>query len=107
MFAAARKTASDANAAELDRVAAIHLLGGRWGHGDRDADAAALGALAGPQNAGAIQTAALANLGRMRGGHVGEILVGVWKDGSPAVRMKVMDELLSRREWTETLLDAS
>jgi putative membrane-bound dehydrogenase-like protein len=104
LFAAARKTASDSGVTEADRVAAIHLLG--HGSANQDADAATLRALAGPQNSRAIQSAALVNLGRMRGGVVGEILVGVWKSGSPAVRTKVMDELLSRREWTQDLLTA-
>ena len=58
------------------------------------------------KNSGAIQTEALANLGRMRGNRVGEILINVWKSGSPSVRLKVMDELLSRREWTEGLMAA-
>ncbi len=104
LFAQARNTATNAGAADADRVAAIHLLG--RGLAGRETDREELGALLGPQNSQAVQAAALANLTQMPGDRTAEILIGAWKSSSPAVRVKILNLLSSRQEWIQDLLAA-
>ncbi len=104
LFAQARKTAPDAGAPDADRVAAIRLLG--RGLTGREADREGLAALLGPQNSQAIQSATLANLAQMPGDRTAQILIGAWKSGSPATRVKILNLLSSRQEWVQSLLGA-
>src|SRR5207244_454674 len=62
-LARARATATDPKAAEAERLSAARVLG--LDIAGRDADLAALGKLLGPQHSPALQSAALAALGRI------------------------------------------
>ncbi len=103
-LADARLSAADHDAKEPERVSAIRLLG--RGPSKQTEDFQELGALLGPQNSQAIQTAALERLGQTRGGDVAEILIGSWKTASPSARARILELLLSRQEWIQSLLAA-
>jgi putative membrane-bound dehydrogenase-like protein len=104
LFAGARALAIDKNAPEHDRVAAIRLLG--RGPSMQTEDFQELGSLLGPQNSQSLQSAALERLGQGRGTPVADTFIANWKSASPAARARILELLLSRPEWVQSLLSA-
>jgi putative membrane-bound dehydrogenase-like protein len=102
MITHARATAGDDKASEQDRIASVRLLG-REKDG-RGADLAVLGNLLVPQNSAALQTVALATLGRIADERVPALVTPSWKGYSPALQGQVLDLLLSRQSWLGQLL---
>jgi putative heme-binding domain-containing protein len=101
---AARTVAMDAKARPGDRQTAIGLLGHEKSH--RADDLVLLGKLLVPQNAAAIQSAAVAALGRMADDRAAALLLRGWKTYTPALQAQALDLLLSRRPWQPRLLAA-
>jgi putative heme-binding domain-containing protein len=58
-----------------------------------------------PQNAAALQLAAVAALGRIADERVPELLTAGWNGHSPALQAQILDVLLSRAGWQNRLLD--
>ena len=104
IFSQARQLAADPQITEAKRLLAIRLLG--RGIGNQEDDLKKMGELLGPLSPGALQKAALASLKRCHQKTVAEILVAGWKGYLPETRGEVMNILLSRAEWTQTLLGA-
>jgi len=86
------------------RLAVIRLLG--HPHTGRDGDLQRLGELLRPQEPAVIQEAALASLGRATGGETAAILLSRWRTLGPALRPEVLNVLLRRTEWIQSLLAA-
>lgn len=100
----ARKLAADDNAAPKLRMAALALLG-------RDAsqpeqDAALLTDLLSARRSPEIQSAALTAIGRFEPSRVPPLLLAGWRGYLPALRSQVLELLLSRDPWTDSLLQA-
>ena len=71
-----------------------------------ESDMALLSRLLDPRQPPELQTAAVVALGRLRHDSVpGRLLVG-WRSHSPALRGQILDVLLSRADWTKSLLAA-
>jgi putative membrane-bound dehydrogenase-like protein len=104
LFAAARKLAAEASAAEADRTAAVAILG--RGPDGVESDLELLSVLLAPQSAPAIQQAAVSALSHVRHERVPSILLARWKESSPALRPQLLDALLGREAWHEPLLAA-
>lgn len=104
MFAFARATVSNEQAGDDDRLRAMRLLG--RDEADRVRDVAALVALLTPQSSGAVQQAAVETLARIDNDEVPKALLAGWKSHTPAVRSAILDALLSRNHWIDTLLTA-
>ncbi|MBU6402531.1 MAG: c-type cytochrome, partial [Verrucomicrobia bacterium] len=104
VFAQARVVAMAAMASGVDRVAAIRLLG--RGMRDQAKDYEALDGLLGPQYSPQLQQAALATLARAQGGPVAEMLLSGWSGYGPALRLQVVNVLLTRQAWIPVLLAA-
>jgi putative membrane-bound dehydrogenase-like protein len=100
MLAAARKLAVDEQSAEGMRLAALAVLG----HDPTDRDE--LGNLLAPRHPAAVQSAALAALGRVPDDRVADTLLAGWKSHTPALRGQVLDVLFSRDAWLRRLLVA-
>jgi putative membrane-bound dehydrogenase-like protein len=103
MLAECRAISGDANVNEPDRIAAISVLGRQ--SDQRDADLSRLTELLSPQNSAAIQSAALAGLGRINSDRVAEMVISAWSTRSPALKSQALDLLLSRKEWQRRLID--
>jgi len=71
----------------------------------RDEDVKLLGELLVPQNSAALQSAAVAALGRIADDRVPEALAADWNVHSPALKGQILDVLLSRGSWQPRLLD--
>ena len=107
LFSEARlrvKQAAQNSDMPADLVPAISLLG--LGRTEREQDWQQLGNLLQPQFSLNIHQTALTGLRRASGKQVGSILIDHWQASSPAMRPELLDIVLSRREWTESLLDA-
>jgi putative membrane-bound dehydrogenase-like protein len=104
MFDFARQTAANEAAPEEDRLRTVRLLG--RGESGRATDIDALVALLAPQSSGALQTAAVTALTRIDDLRVPTALLAGWKSHEPAVRSEILDALLGRASWIETLLTA-
>ncbi|MEO5804248.1 MAG: c-type cytochrome, partial [Verrucomicrobiota bacterium] len=100
IFVQARETADNSSAAEGDRLLAVRLLGCRTNENDLEH----LGKLLGPQNSPALQHAALQSI--VIGGREGavEILMANWKTCALSLRQEILNSLLGRSEWSESLL---
>lgn len=103
LFASARKTVRDADAAEDERLRAMQLLGQTAK--DRDADIALLASLLSPQNSSRLQSAAIAALAAIGDPQVPAALLGGWQAYGPELRGQVVDALLARPKWIERLLE--
>jgi putative heme-binding domain-containing protein len=102
LVASARKLATDATAAEAERLAALSLLG--RDPAQRDADVKRLGDLLAPQTAASLQSAAVAALGRISDARVPQLLSAGWSAHTPALKGQILDLLLSRGAWQRDLL---
>ena len=103
-FAEARKTVQDPKAQPADVIRAIRLLG--RGPGDRGEDLKLLAQMLSPQNAGEVQSAALAALGRFDDQRIPTLLLAGWKAYTPNIRAQALAILLGRLDWVAPLLDA-
>lgn len=103
LTALARKIATDENAPEGQRKAAIRLMARE--SSDRAEDIKTLGSLLGLQSSLAIQVAAVSHLGSLSGKVVPEVLLERWSNYTPAIRAEVLNVLTTRSEWVAILLD--
>jgi putative membrane-bound dehydrogenase-like protein len=101
----ARRLAVEEKAADAERISALSLLG-RGGGKSADSERVLLGKLLVPQTSPAVQSAALAALGRIPEESVAATVLAGWKGYSPGLRGQVLDLLLSREIWLEKLLAA-
>jgi putative membrane-bound dehydrogenase-like protein len=104
VLSAARKVAADEKASERLRLTALGVLGND--PAGRDEDRRELGQLLAPRHPAAVQSAALAALGRVPDDAVADTLLAGWKGHTPALRGQVLDLLLSRDAWLRRLLAA-
>lgn len=96
LLVTAARLATDDQAPENERLAAIALLGRTPKHiGD---DLAALEHLLTPQQSSAIQQAAVAALGRIPDERAVQLVLAGWKRHSPALKGALLDFLLSRQD---------
>src|SRR6185312_6288392 len=93
MLKQARTTAADERADEKDRLAVLPLLGREAKK--RDGDLKLLSSLLVPQNSSALQSAAVVALGRIKDGHVSELMTTGWNTHTPALKGQILDLLLS------------
>lgn len=102
LLTTARDVALDANAPAPRRALAVRLIG----HGvPKNYDATKdLASLLKPETPSEVQAAAVAQLGRLRGGDVAGVLLGGWKAYGPALRNSVLDVLLARGDGVDALL---
>lgn len=98
VFAQAEKT-SDAN-----RKLALLLLG--RGFDQQQQDFAILAALLAPQNSRQLQSAAVSALAQFGSKSTPELLIKRWKSFGPGLRVEVLNALLSRQVWVNSVLDA-
>lgn len=104
LFAAARKTLTAERAATDAKLRAVRLLGRGLDH--QQEDMTALAELLVPQTAEELQSAAVAELGRLRSPRVPELLLRGWKAFVPVQRRQVLGVLFSRDKWLSAVLDA-
>ncbi len=104
LWESARRLVPDDTAVEAERVAAVSLL--RHSAAKDASDRDRIAGLLRPRVSAAIQQAAVTNLGYVNDPRVADLLLAGWKGHSPQIRGTVLDALLSRREWTGTLLSA-
>jgi putative heme-binding domain-containing protein len=103
MFDQARLLTADDKASETERLVALPLLGREAKK--RDEDVKRLAELVVPQNSAALQSAAIATLGRIGDARVSELLTVGWTAHSPGIKGQIFDVLLSRDAWQSQLLD--
>jgi putative membrane-bound dehydrogenase-like protein len=100
----ARRTVADARANEDLRLAAMPLLGRQLA--ERPGDITQLQNVLVARNSAALQTTAIRVLGRLDDDRVpGTVLAG-WNGHSPALKVQILDLLLSRPRWQRRLLQA-
>lgn len=104
IFEFARATAANDQAGGEQRLECVRLLG--HSEAARERDLAVLGGLLVPQASGAIQSAAVEALARIDASEVPGVLLAGWRSHGPAVRSEILDALLSRENWAESLLHA-
>ena len=104
VWSAARRVVDDESAPEPERIGAAQLIGygARSNVNDRDH----LIGLLRPQVSPALQQAAVAALGATREPKLADVLLVGWKAYSPAIRDAILDAVLSRTEWTSSLLSS-
>ncbi len=98
----ATKTLDGSGATARQQVAAIEMLA----HGKFEAVCESLGAMLDSRYAPSVQMAAIHALGRFDTPDVAEELIDAWDRLSPAVRGEVVEVLLGRPTWTNSLLGA-
>ncbi len=103
-FLWARETVLDDEAPQAARLAALPLLG-REPEALED-DLELLVELLAPQNPPALQEAALQSLAGLEQEDLADLLVELVPTTTPRLQAKIVDVLLSRAAWTETLLAA-
>lgn len=69
-------------------------------------DIAVLAGLVNPAQPQAIQQGALGSLARLSDPRVAEVLLVQWRQQSPETQGRILEMLLSRREWTVKVLEA-
>ena len=104
MVVEARRTAGNIAAPENARIAAARVLGRIAS--ERASDIQLLGTLLGPQHPPAVKSAALSALGRLRGAETATAIISAWDGAGPATRGQILDLLMSRQEWIQSLLFA-
>jgi len=104
VWTAARSATDDDGAPESERIGAVQLVGyaGRRNAKDRDR----LLALLRPKVSIGLQQAAVASLGKGNDPKLADVLLVGWKSYSPSLRTAILDVLLSRSEWTSSLLSS-
>jgi len=104
VFDTARIVTKNEKAKEVDRAAAIRLLGRR--QEQMKDDLKVLGDLLDPQNSGTLQSAAVQRLGELGRADVPGLLLSRWKTYGPVVRSQVLDTLFSRSAWQRDVVAA-
>jgi putative membrane-bound dehydrogenase-like protein len=104
LFAAARTLAADEKAAVADRLAAMHILGRGANRHEEDIDM--LAGLLSPQSPVEVQLGAVETMGHLRDARIPSLLLRGWAEQGPRLNAAIMDILLSRPEWTTSLLDS-
>ncbi|MCI0705590.1 MAG: c-type cytochrome [Planctomycetia bacterium] len=104
VVAYARKLCEPEDATETDLLAAIPLLG--RDPATRADDLKRLVALLAATRPAAVQSAAITALTRTPDKSVPGTLIGAWGNASPAIRLRILDALLSRPAWHPELLGA-
>jgi putative heme-binding domain-containing protein len=104
IWSAAHRMVVDAAAPEAERIAAAQLIGYRARRNTKDRDE--LVGLLRPQVSIALQQAAIAALGTGDAPKLADVLLADWKTYSPSVRAAILDTVLSRTEWTSSLLSS-
>jgi putative membrane-bound dehydrogenase-like protein len=102
--AAGAQVAADPKAPEADRLAALALLG--RGSELTEAEAAIFGELLTATSSPALRSAAVAQLGRLKGEAAPRLLMQGWKGHPPATRTQILDVLLGRKDGPAALLAA-
>ncbi len=102
LFSKSRAQATDTAIDQPSRIAAIKILG-RDNH-PQSFDLL-MDLLSAPEST-AVQQAAIQSLGRMHRSDAGPRLLGAWSAMVPGIRGSVIQLLLSRREYQESLLTA-
>jgi putative heme-binding domain-containing protein len=100
----ARRLVSDDEADEAERIAAVSLL--RHSAARNAGDYSRLVGLLRPRVPIALQQAAVAGLGHLNDPNLADFLLAGWRSYSPPVRGLILDTLLTRREWSRSLLNA-
>ena len=98
MFLAARDAANSG----MSQLDAVQLLGRDKKHLEQDLTSLIL--LLDPKVSPETQTAALERLCRIDSDLVGEKLLKVWSNQSPTLRSRILDALLSRDRWANSLM---
>lgn len=104
LFGRMRELARNGAVAEPDRIAAIGLIG-RGLRGNQD-EWDELMELLLPRESAAVQKAALENLSRSTDSATGDLLLKQWRSYGPAMRIDILNTVLSRNEWVGSLLAA-
>jgi len=104
MLHSARSTATEANAATGDRLAAIRLLAAE--PSERQADVELLIGLLARHEPPAVQSAAASVLLKLPSRDVPARLFGSWADLSPTVRRQVLNQVIARGDWLTTAFEA-
>jgi putative membrane-bound dehydrogenase-like protein len=104
LFDSARKIATAEKARDADREASIRLLG--RGLNDMAVDLPILIEFLQPVVSDRLQKAAMAMLARSSDSQVSRSLLSDWSQRTPSLRTPIINMLLSRTEWTLSLLDA-
>ncbi|HCO25782.1 MAG: dehydrogenase, partial [Gimesia sp.] len=104
LFAAARTIAADETASEEQRRDVLVLLGRGFAH--RDEDFELLAGLLSPRNSRELQSAAVAALTQFGNQKTPAILLERWKSFGPGLRAEVLNALLSRSAWSQSVLTA-
>jgi putative membrane-bound dehydrogenase-like protein len=104
LFPEAQAIAGRSTAGEQERVAAIGLLG-KWGP-QRENDIKQLVTLLQPEHSPTINHAAVSTLSSLKQQSAAEAMLAGWKSYPPSLREEVLAKVLSRADWTRTLLDA-
>jgi len=104
LYPAARELLADPMATVDHRLAAASLLG--RDPRQRDAEREAVADLIRPQVPAPVQLAAVSGVGRGHDPKLPDALLSGWRGFSPAVRSAVLDTLLSRNDWTGSLLSS-
>jgi putative membrane-bound dehydrogenase-like protein len=100
----ARSVVNDENADAKLRVSSMRLLGHEPER--READLKTLTNLLRPIQPLEVQLGAVGALSRLRPKETPALLLENWGSRGPAVRGAILDQLLSRNEWTQALLKA-
>jgi putative heme-binding domain-containing protein len=104
VWAAARRVIADESADDAERAGAAQLIG--YGVRRNTKDREVLVALLRPQAAPGLQQAAVAALGRTEDPKLADVLLVDWKKYSPSLRNAILDLVLSRNQWTASLLSS-
>ena len=104
LFAAARIIAADETVSEDQRRDVLVLLGRGFAH--RDEDFELLAGLLSPRNSRELQSAAVAALTQFGNQKTPAILLERWKSFGPGLRAEVLNALLSRSAWSQSVLTA-
>ncbi len=98
----ARRTLDSEDSALPLRLASIHLIA--TVADKNDADWQSLTAQLQPTKTGQVQSAAVTALSQNARPRVPQVLLHDWKSHGPQLRSQILDVLLSRGQWTQTLL---
>lgn len=104
LFAEARTIAADQTASGEQRRQVLVLLGRGFAH--RDEDFELLAGLLSPRNSRELQSAGVAALTQFGNQKTPDILLERWKSFGPGLRAEVLNALLSRSAWSQTVLTA-
>lgn len=104
VFAAARRIAANERRDIDQRIQAVQLLGQEADSTSQDI--AFLTDLVSPRVAVSLQQAAMNSLAAGNPEDLVSRLMSGWSSHSPSIRSDILSTLLSRREWTDKLIDA-